>query len=41
MNSDSIVKYLYIFKYLVLSLRSRCKVAMMDQLGFQGVEKAF
>jgi hypothetical protein len=41
MDSDSIVKDLDIFKYLVFRLVCRFKVATMDQFGFQSVEKAF
>ena len=41
MKSYSVVEYLNIFEYFVLSFLSRFKVAMMDQFCFQGMKKAF
>ena len=41
MKSYSVVEYLNIFEYFVLSFLSRFKVAMMNQFCFQGMKKAF
>jgi hypothetical protein len=41
MESYSVVEYLNIFEYFVLSFLPRFKVAVMNQFCFQGMKKAF